>query len=310
MPDKAQGCFVACLDDALEPEQLDDEALGNEAGFNRYLKLQEEFKENLQKLNELNVGLVLIDRSLNDLAEEAFVDYKIIAVQRVSHRELRKAAEFTGARMLKRTGLKKPLSELKDYLGFAKSVTVDEHLEQIRIINGSGKPIATIQVGATTEEVVGERERIARDAAAALQAAAASGTTPGGGAVELAAAMHIQANREQARGMAVYGLDCVAEALKSPFSQIVYNAGFNPLEKQGDVFAVQKQKESISIAIDCETGQLADMEQLGIVDPTSVKVYALKAAGEVAEAILRIDTIIKKRPDSYQAKTRAKELDL
>ena len=39
------------------------------------------------------------------------------------------------------------------------------------------------------------------------------------------------------------------------------------------------------------------MYENGIVDPASVKVYALKAAGEVAEAILRIDTIIKKRED-------------
>mgnify|MGYP000964827600 FL=1 len=39
------------------------------------------------------------------------------------------------------------------------------------------------------------------------------------------------------------------------------------------------------------------MYENGIVDPASVKIYALKAAGEVAEAILRIDTIIKKREE-------------
>ena len=39
------------------------------------------------------------------------------------------------------------------------------------------------------------------------------------------------------------------------------------------------------------------MYENGIVDPASVKIYALKAAGEAAEAILRIDTIIKKREE-------------
>jgi chaperonin GroEL (HSP60 family) len=39
------------------------------------------------------------------------------------------------------------------------------------------------------------------------------------------------------------------------------------------------------------------MVENGIVDPAEVKIYALKAAGEVAEAILRIDTIIKKREE-------------
>jgi chaperonin GroEL (HSP60 family) len=33
----------------------------------------------------------------------------------------------------------------------------------------------------------------------------------------------------------------------------------------------------------------------GIVDPTLVKIHAIKAAGEVAVAILRINTIIKMR---------------
>ena len=37
------------------------------------------------------------------------------------------------------------------------------------------------------------------------------------------------------------------------------------------------------------------MLEIGVVDPTLVKMHALKAASEVAEAILRIDTIIRRR---------------
>ena len=37
------------------------------------------------------------------------------------------------------------------------------------------------------------------------------------------------------------------------------------------------------------------MTKLGVSDPALVKNYALRAAGEVAEAILRIDTIIKRK---------------
>ncbi|NIM05403.1 MAG: chaperonin, partial [Armatimonadetes bacterium] len=45
----------------------------------------------------------------------------------------------------------------------------------------------------------------------------------------------------------------------------------------------------------CDTGEVADMYELGVVDPAKVKTYALKSAAEVAEAILRINTIIKRR---------------
>ena len=297
MPRELMDCNVLFIDDALEPEKLDEEALNNEAGFNRFIRLQEEFQENLKKLSKLGVGLVLVDRGIHDIAEEFFIDAGIMAVQRVSHKELKKAAEFTGARMIKRTGLKKSVEELRTYLGHIDKVYEDEHLEQIRILGGAGKPMATILVGAATEEVVGERERIARDAAAALQAAIKGGIVPGGGSIELAAASFLESNREQVRGMAVYGINCVVEALKKPFSQIVFNAGFNPLEKQGDVLAIKKQENNIGYAIDCDTGQVIDMRKLGVVDPVLVKIYALRAAGEIAEAILRIDTIIKKRPD-------------
>ena len=54
--------------------------------------------------------------------------------------------------MIKRTGLKKDISELKAYLGRAGRVFEDEKLGQIFIEKGQGKPMATIQVGAATEK--------------------------------------------------------------------------------------------------------------------------------------------------------------
>ena len=40
------------------------------------------------------------------------------------------------------------------------------------------------------------------------------------------------------------------------------------------------------------------MLELGVVDPALVKQHAIKAAGEVAAAILRIETVIKMRSES------------
>ena len=62
--------------------------------------------------------------------------------------------------------------------------------------------------------------------------------------------------------------------------------------------SVQIEQGKDSLGINCDTGEIADMLAAGIYDPVLVKKYALKAAGEVAEAVLRIDTIIKKRERS------------
>jgi len=161
--------------------------------------------------------------------------------------------------------------------------------------------VATILVGASTREVRDERERIAHDAASAVQAVAVGGVVPGGGAAELAAARAVQALRAGMRGMAAYGADCAIEALRVPLMQIVSNAGFNPLEKVEDVLAAQAARESPALAIDCDTGEVTDMMRAGIVDPLPVKKQALRTAFEVAEAILRIDRIIKKRQEPETA---------
>jgi chaperonin GroEL (HSP60 family) len=295
MPRELEDVRVLVVDDALEPEEIEDGALATEAGFARYLELQEQFRENLRKIIGLGVGLVLVDRGVHETAEEVLTDAGVMVVQRIRGRELQKAADHTGARLIKRTGLKKDPAQLESCLGRARRVFNDEKLEQVWIQDGAGKPMATVVVGAATREVVGERERIARDAAAAVQAAVKGGVVPGGGALELAVAREVEKIRAGRRGMAAYGVDCVVEALKRPLAQIVANAGFNPLEKMGDVIAAQVEENNDALAIDCDTGEICDMRRAGVLDPLPVKTYALRAAGEVAEAILRIDTIIKKK---------------
>jgi len=304
MPKEVSNAEIMIIDDALEPEEIEDEALATEAGFARYQELQEQFRNNLNKIVGMGVKVILVDRGVDNYAEDILVDAGIMVVQRVSNKELLKAAEHTGARPLKRTGLRKEAADLVKYLGKAQKVYEDEKLKHIRILGGAGKPMATVLVGAATEEVVGERERIAKDAAASVQASVKGGIVPGGGAIELALAREVEKVRENVRGMAAYGVDCVVEALQRPFSQIVANSGFNPLEKIGDVVAAQIKEGKDSLALDCDSGDVADMYELGVVDPALVKLHALKAAGEIAEAILRIDTIIKKKEEPVDSKRK------
>lgn len=303
MPREISGAVkVLIVDDALEPENIEDEALATEAGFARYLQLQDEFRVNVQKLVELGVGLVLVDRGVAAAAEEILTDAGVMVIQRVLNRELRRTAEHTGARMIKRTGLKKNREDLGTFLGRAGGVRHDEKLERVRLSDGRGRPMATVLVGAATEEVVGERERIAKDAAGAVQSAIRGGVVPGGGSLELWVAREVEKVREGVKGMSAYGVDCAVEALRRPLARIVANAGFSPLEKIGDVNAAQVATGRNSLGINCDRGEVEDMEAAGVLDPAPVKIYALKAAGEVAEAILRIDTIIKKRDEYHNGK--------
>lgn len=297
MPESLDNPVILAVDDALEPEEVEEEALATEAGFQRYLELQEEFKANLAKVVSLGVRFVVVDKGISDIAEETLTDAGVMVVTRVASSELRKVCEHTGARAVKRTGLKKSADELRKCLGYAEKVYEDQKLENVRVLGGRGKPMATILVGATTGEVRGERERISADAASSVQAAVKGGVVAGGGAIELACAREVEKMRLSQKGMQAYGLLCVVEALKKPMAQIVANAGFNPLEKVGDAMARQTEENNDNLAVDCDSGEIADMTAIGVVDPAPVKSHALKAALEIACAILRIDTIIKKKDE-------------
>lgn len=68
-----------------------------------------------------------------------------------------------------------------------------------------------------------------------------------------------------------------------------------------EVVTAQLAQSRDSLGIDCDTGEVADMLDRGVIDPVPVKLHAIKAAGEVAVAILRIDTIIKKKEEGANA---------
>lgn len=286
---------IMVLDDALEPEELNHSAMATESGFQQYLILKEQFKTNIQKLIETGVQAVFVDRGADDAAVELLEEAGVLVVARLPHKELVDLAEHCGAKLLKRSSLQKPAEELEKYFGSAQSIIGNEKLHHIKVLGGGGKAMATILVGATTGEVVGEKERIAKDAAASVQSALQRGLVSGGGAAELAVARQLEQSKNALSGMAVFGADCVIAALKKPFMHIVANAGFNPLEKLGDVHRAQELQQNSHLSINCDTGRIDDMYIAGVVDPLYVKLHGLKTAGEVAEAILRINIIVKKK---------------
>lgn len=294
-PQEVRRVRVLVVDDALAPVEVEEEALATEAGFRQYQENRRQFLAGIRRLAEMGVNLVLCDRGVDDEAAELLTEAGALVVQRVAMAEWQRAAEHTGARVVRRAALLREPAEVQRCLGRARRAWEDGRLEQVRILGGGGRPMATVLVGAATAEVAAERERIARDAAAAVQAALQEGVVPGGGAAELAAARAVAELQQTVPGLAAYGVACVVEALRQPPARIAANAGFSPLEKVGELWAAQAEAGTGALGLDCDTGAPADMWALGVVDPLAVKVHALRAAGEIAAAILRIETVVRKK---------------
>lgn len=295
MPRAKVDARILLLADSFFADTVDDEALRTESGFKKYERFREQFLKAIENMVHLNVGIVLTTGNIDPLAEDILTDSGVMVVSNLTQEEVQRVSEHTLSKPIKRTTLFKSVEELESVLGYASIIEDDGILERVLISGGRGKAYATILVSASTDEVVEERERICKDAASAVQAAVKGGYVPGGGALELSIARDVERFRDSIQGMERFGVAVVAGALERTMTQVVANAGFNPLEKIEMVKAYQVKRDSDSLGIDCDRGTISDMIEMGVVDPLLVKYHALKAAGEVATAVLRIHTVVKMR---------------
>ena len=298
MPRDVRNARIMILDDALDIQPVDPAALATEAGLKQRLNAEAELKAGIRAIAEMGVRAIFTDRAVSGLVEDLLTDLGIMAVERVAYREWQRLAELTGARPVKRSSLLRPQTELETVFGQAARIVVNDRFRQVWVYGEPSQRFVTAVVGGTTPEVVAEKERITRDAAGAVQAAWRSGVVPGGGSVELAIAQRL--SRFPVSGMIRYGFQCVIEALKRPMMQICINAGWNPLEKIEEVFTHINDPGTYAYGVNCDTGKVEDLSVSGVWDPYAVKYHAIKTAGEVSEAILRINTIIKMKEKDHQ----------
>ncbi|MGI8834512.1 MAG: TCP-1/cpn60 chaperonin family protein, partial [Nitrososphaeraceae archaeon] len=239
-------------------------------------------------------ALLIASPEVDQVVEDLLVAKRVFAV-RISTEEIDYLSRYTGAKPVRLLeDLKKP-----HILGSSQRIFEDEEDELIYVENGSNQNMVTIIVSGSTKETSQERWRAVIDGTNAAEAALNNGVVAGGGAAEL----HVieKVKKLRLKGLEQVGLDVVMSALESIMRQILTNAGFNGLEK---VMAARSSPEGFGI--DINSGDAVDMWELGVIDPLLVKTMALKAAGEIAKSVLRIDRNLAAEDLSPQAVSETK----
>jgi len=157
-----------------------------------------------------------------------------------------------------------------------------------RIARLSGR-IATIRVGAATENELGERMHRVEDAVQATRVALHEGILPGGGVALLNAQAAIDASglsREEQ-----LGAEIIRKALEEPIRQIAWNAGYEP-----SVVAARVRGLAAGHGLDAATGEYGDMVEAGIMDPTLVTRTVLEHAASIAKTVLLTEAVITRAP--------------
>tara|TARA_Y100001970_G_scaffold52693_2_gene66634 strand:- start:6418 stop:7986 length:1569 start_codon:yes stop_codon:yes gene_type:complete len=139
--------------------------------------------------------------------------------------------------------------------------------------------IAVIRVGAATEvEMIEKRHRI-EDALEAVNAAQLEGIVPGGGVALIRASskLKIESDNDDQK----LGAKIICEAVKEPLRQMALNAGYSP-----DILISLVERAKGNKGINFNTGKLADLVELGIIDPVRVTRCAVQNAASVASTLI------------------------
>merc|ERR1712232_350394 len=286
---------ILLLDCSLEYKKGESQTnveLSNEEDWDLLLKLEEEYVAKIcADIISHKPDLVLTEKGVSDLAQHSLQKAGITAIRRLRKTDNNRVARAVGATIVNRTeeilesdiGLNCGLFEVRkigdEYFAF---------LEQCK------EPKAcTLLLRGGSKDVLNEIERNLQDAMqVARNIVVEPMLLPGGGATEMSISQALIEHSKTIEGVQQWPFKAVGSAFEVIPRTLAENCGADVVRVLTKLRAKHAGGENPTWGINGETGELADMNELNIWEPFSVKVQTIKTAIEATAMLLRIDDIV------------------
>ncbi|MCL5036249.1 MAG: TCP-1/cpn60 chaperonin family protein [Chloroflexi bacterium] len=239
-----------------------------------------------------SINVILSGRGIPRVLAEALAKKGVVIFTRIPPSELEEASCITGAKIWKGRIASLGSSDIRNMAGHAGKIRWDDEKGRLWISGALQKPAAVMLIGGSTRELGAERERVAKDGAAALQSAISGGVVPGGGANEIAMFMDLEKLSSETAGHEHAGVECFREAILCIPGQLAVNGGINGDEAVKRLVESQKVSRSDGWGVIGGDAELKNAEEEGVFDPVPIKIQALKTAVHTACAILKTHIIL------------------
>jgi len=283
-------------------ESQTDMELSKETDFARILELEEAYiKELCDDIIALQPTLVITEKGISDLAQHFLAKAGISAIRRVRKTDNLRIARACGATIVSRT------DEMSE-----NCIGTDAGLFEIKkfgeeyftfITECKDTKACSIVLRGASKDVLMEVERNLQDAMqVARNIMMESKVVPGGGACELAVANHLSNKAKLIQGEEQFPFKAVSKALEVIPRTLSQNCGANTIRTLTELRAKHTGDAGKTMGVNGTTGKIADMNDLGVWEPLSVKLQVYKTAIETATLLLRIDDIVSgtKRADGQE----------
>jgi thermosome len=294
MPKIIKDAKILLLQSAIEIEKTEFDAklqITSPDQIQQFLDEEERMLRTMvEKIVNSGANVVVCQKGIDDMAQHFLTKANVMAVRRVKKSDLEKLSKATGGMIYTN------LNDVKEEkLGFAGSV------EERKIMNDSwifveeckDPKSVVILIRGGTGLIIDEAERAIHDALCVVRDVVEDEKiVGGGGAPETETAIQLRKFAQSLGGREQLAVEVFADALDIVPKTLAENAGLDQIEVLMKLRAAHQAGNKFA-AHDLETGEVINnMLTAGVVEPTVVKIQAIKSATEAASMILRIDDVI------------------
>ena len=294
MPKIAKDAKILLLQSAIEIQKTEFDAklqITSPEQIQQFLDEEERMLRTMvDKIVNSGAKVVVCQKGIDDMAQHFLSKAGIMAIRRVKKSDLEKLSKATGGIIY--TNLDDVTEEK---LGFAGLV------EERKIMNDSWIFIeeckdpksVVILIRGGTELIIDEADRAIHDALCVTRDVVEDQKiVGGGGAPEIEAAIQLRKYAQTLGGREQLAVEVFADSLDIVPKTLAENAGLDQIDVLMKLRAAHQAGNKFA-GTDLETGDVVnDMMSVGVVEPTVVKIQAIKSSTEAASMILRIDDVI------------------
>ncbi len=293
MPSRVKDAKIALINMALEVKKPEIDAniqIKDPAMVRAFLDEEEKIlKGMVEKIKASGANVVLCQKGIDDMAQHFLAKEGIYAVRRVKKSDMEKLSKATGAKIV--TSLDDLTSEELGHAELVEQRKIGE--DNMTFIIGCENPKAvSILVRGGTEHVVDEIERSLKDALHVVAKAVEDGKiVTGGGSSAVEIALKLRDYAASVGGREQLAIEAFADALEVIPRTLAENAGHDPIDMLIELRKAHKDGK-VTYGINVYEGKVADMMDLGVIEPIRVGKQAIDSATDAAIMILRIDDVI------------------
>merc|ERR1719195_620325 len=308
MKRKIENPRILLLDCNLEYKKGESQTnmeIMKEEDFSKALEAEEAYiKKICEEISAFKPDLVITEKGVSDLAQHFFNKAGVTAIRRLRKSDNLRVARACGATIVNRTD-EITEEDIGTGAGLFEVRKIGD--EYFTFMEECKDPKAcTILLRGASKDILNEVERNLQDALnVARNLYQDPCLVPGGGAAEMEVAHLLGQKAKSLNGVIQWPYKAVASALEVIPRTLAQNCGANTIRTLTALRAkhAQEGEKNVNWGINGETGELANISDLGVWEPLAVKLQVYKTAIETAILLLRIDDIVfgsKKRGDAGQ----------